>query len=173
MIMVKRFMELGYQRVQGEYVKYTDYAELEFLRETACKVMQEFADELGCRPDNEVILQAIDDLKSKVADLEKQRDGLVAENVGFKSVIEAVRAVANSSSGISGWHLNGVIATWDDVLPEINDVEPEETEAAIAEIGAKAVEGLREWVMNQTGIQSDWPIEEITWYANKLRGGGV
>ncbi|MBI0431763.1 hypothetical protein WCT55_23230 [Pectobacterium parmentieri] len=40
------------------------------MNETAAKVMQEFADELGCRPDNEIILQAIDDLKSKVAELE-------------------------------------------------------------------------------------------------------
>ncbi|WP_233979609.1 hypothetical protein [Pectobacterium versatile] len=60
-------------------------SELEFIRESSCEVMQEFADELGCKPDNEVILQAIDALKSKVAELEKQRDALVAESAALKN----------------------------------------------------------------------------------------
>nr|WP_232487469.1 hypothetical protein [Pectobacterium parmentieri] len=50
------------------------YSELKFLNETAVKVIGEFADELGCKPDNEVILQSIEDLKNKVAELERQRD---------------------------------------------------------------------------------------------------
>ena len=42
----------------------------------------------------------------------KQRDELLA-------VLEAVQAVANESSGIAGWHLNGDVASWDDLLPEV------------------------------------------------------
>ncbi|MEQ9888882.1 hypothetical protein ABRP55_20375 [Pectobacterium zantedeschiae] len=61
----------------GVYVRYEEYQKLEFMRDTFRKVMQDTADELGCNPDNEVILQAIDDLKNKVAELERQRDVLV------------------------------------------------------------------------------------------------
>lgn len=53
--------------------------------------------------------------------------------------IEAVRSVADNSSGISGWHLNGDIATWEEILPEINDIEPPATDAFLAEIERKAI----------------------------------
>ncbi len=43
--------------------------------------------------------------------------------------IEAVRSVADNSSGIAGWHLNGDIATWEEILPEINDIETPATDA--------------------------------------------
>lgn len=45
----------------------------------------------------------------------KQRDELLA-------ALEAVQAVANKSSGIAGWHLNGDVASWDDLLPEVAEV---------------------------------------------------
>ncbi|RUR96444.1 hypothetical protein [Pectobacterium polaris] len=45
-------------------------SKLEFLRNTSSKVMQEFADELGCGKDNESILNAIVELKQQVIKLE-------------------------------------------------------------------------------------------------------
>lgn len=72
-------------------------SELEFIRESSCDVMREFADELGCKPDNEGILQAIDDLKNKVAELEIQRDALVAENAALKHAISEINNSAEEA----------------------------------------------------------------------------
>ena len=48
---------------------------------------------------------------------------LQAVNASQLSIIEAVRAVAAHSDGIAGWHKNGNIATWGEVLPELEDCE--------------------------------------------------
>lgn len=115
-------------------------AELEFLRDTACKVMQEFADELGCKPDNEVILQAIDDLKNKVAELEKRRDGLVAENAALKEAMRKLDSWGGIEFYSSAWEFNnndGYEAA------ALLDVETPATDAAIAEIGARAVDDFK------------------------------
>ncbi|HCM5779791.1 TPA: hypothetical protein N3O60_005649, partial [Klebsiella variicola subsp. variicola] len=50
-----------------------------------------------------------------------EMDKLAAENVAMRETIEAVRGVADNSSGIAGWHLNGEIAQWSEILPEIDD----------------------------------------------------
>nr|WP_309533487.1 hypothetical protein [Escherichia coli] len=63
---------------------------------------------------------------------------LAALNAAMHETIEAVRSVADNSSGIAGWHLNGDIATWEEILPEINDIETTATEAFLAEIRAEA-----------------------------------
>ncbi|EIT0545515.1 hypothetical protein L1H80_005180, partial [Escherichia coli] len=63
---------------------------------------------------------------------------LAAENAAMHETIEAVRSVADNSSGIAGWHLNGDIATWEEILPEINDIETPATDAFLAEIRAEA-----------------------------------
>ncbi|HHI2217057.1 eae-like domain protein [Enterobacter cloacae] len=65
---------------------------------------------------------------------------LAAENAGLNSVIEAVRGVANESIGIAGWHKNGEIATWEEILPEIDDIETPATDAFLAEVRASGVE---------------------------------
>ncbi|ORJ47993.1 hypothetical protein B2M27_23205 [Kluyvera intermedia] len=46
---------------------------------------------------------------------------LQTTNAAQLAVIEAVRAVAAHSDGIAGWHQNGNIATWSEVLPELED----------------------------------------------------
>lgn len=48
---------------------------------------------------------------------------LEAMNAVQLAVIESVRAVAAHSVGIAGWHQNGNIATWSEVLPELEDCE--------------------------------------------------
>jgi hypothetical protein len=52
-------------------------------------------------------------MKTKQLELEQQRDQLLA-------ALKTVQAVANESAGIAGWHLNGDIAKWGEVLPEID-----------------------------------------------------
>ncbi|HCD7251487.1 TPA: hypothetical protein ND504_004174 [Citrobacter farmeri] len=71
----------------------------------------------------------------KMQNLEAKCEKLAAENAGLKAVIEAVQEVANQSQGIAGWHLNGAVAEWDEVLPEINNVETPATDAFMRERG--------------------------------------
>lgn len=72
--------------------------------------------------------------------LQQKLDAVLAENVALKSILEAVRGVADNSHGISGWHLNGDVAEWDEILPEINDVETPATDATLNEVRAEGVE---------------------------------
>lgn len=51
-------------------------------------------------------------LSQKLDAVEQQRDELV-------TALKGVQHVANESTGIVGWHLNGDIATWDELLPEV------------------------------------------------------
>ncbi|EOQ5799331.1 hypothetical protein CU740_RS21765 [Escherichia coli] len=78
-------------------------------------------------------------MAAEIEKLRAQRDALAAENAAMHETIEAVRSVADNSSGIDGWHLNGDIATWEEILPEINDIETTATDAFLAEIERKAI----------------------------------
>ncbi|EOS9250420.1 hypothetical protein ACNPU0_001818 [Escherichia coli] len=78
--------------------------------------------------------------EQKFLKLAKAYQQLAAENAAMHETIEAVRSVADNSSGIAGWHLNGDIATWEEILPEINDVETPATDAFLAEVRAQGVE---------------------------------
>ncbi|WP_097472570.1 hypothetical protein [Escherichia coli] len=79
-------------------------------------------------------------LVRKFGELEAKYAALAAENAVMLETIEAVRSVADNSSGIAGWHLNGDIATWEEILPEINDIETPATDAFLAEVRAQGVE---------------------------------
>ncbi|MEL3286855.1 hypothetical protein R9S37_01845 [Escherichia coli] len=83
-------------------------------------------------------------LVRKFAEAEAKCAALAAENAEMHETIEAVRSVADNSSGIAGWHLNGDIATWEEILPEINDIETPATDAFLAEVRAQGVEMMRE-----------------------------
>ncbi|MFL9590471.1 hypothetical protein ACKC5O_00630 [Aeromonas schubertii] len=48
----------------------------------------------------------------KLAAMTKQRDVLL-------EAMYAVQSVMNSSEGVAGWHKNGAIASWDELLPEV------------------------------------------------------
>lgn len=76
-------------------------------------------------------------LVRKFAEAEAKISALAAENAAMHETIEAVRSVADNSSGIAGWHLNGDIATWEEILPEINDIETPATDAFLAEVRAQ------------------------------------
>ncbi|WP_096937294.1 hypothetical protein [Escherichia coli] len=81
-------------------------------------------------------------LVRKFAEAEAKCAALAAENAAMHETIEAVRSVADNSSGIAGWHLNGDIATWEEILPEINDIETTSTDAFLAEVRAQAFNDL-------------------------------
>ncbi|WP_394467117.1 hypothetical protein PVK56_14765 [Raoultella ornithinolytica] len=65
-------------------------------------------------------------------DLQDHLRLLAAENVGMRETIDAVRGVADNSSGIAGWHLNGDIAKWSEILPEIDAIETPATDRIYA-----------------------------------------
>lgn len=48
----------------------------------------------------------------KLAAMTKQRDVL-------REALNGVLGVMNSSQGVAGWHKNGAIASWDELLPEV------------------------------------------------------
>lgn len=48
----------------------------------------------------------------KLAAMTKQRDVLL-------DAMYAVQGVMNDSQGVAGWHKNGAIASWDELLPEV------------------------------------------------------
>ena len=81
------------------------------------------------------------DMAAQLANANSKCAALAAENAAIHETIEAVRSVADNSSGIAGWHLNGDIATWEEILPEINDIETTATNAFLTEVRAIAVEG--------------------------------
>ena len=78
--------------------------------------------------------------EQKFLKLAKAYQQLAAENVTMRETIEAVRGVADNSSGIAGWHLNGEIAQWSEILPEIDDIETPATDCIVAGIKADGVE---------------------------------
>ena len=81
---------------------------------------------------------------TRIQALNSQVEQLAAENVGLRETVEAVRGVADNSSGIAGWHLNGDIATWGEILPEIDDLETPATDRIVAGIKADGVEEFAE-----------------------------
>ncbi|HCO4735262.1 TPA: hypothetical protein N8W12_003107 [Escherichia coli] len=89
--------------------------------------------------DQQKAIESIKQADSAVKLAHEKFSVLAAENAAMHETIEAVRSVADNSSGIAGWHLNGDIATWEEILPEINDIETPATDAFLAEIERKAI----------------------------------
>ena len=88
------------------------------------------------------VAKLISDLATQLEVQLVRANALAAENAAMHETIEAVRSVADNSSGIAGWHLNGDIATWEEILPEINDIETPATDAFLAEVRAQAFNDL-------------------------------
>lgn len=88
--------------------------------------------------DQQRAIESIKQADAAVKLAHEKFSALATENAAMHETIEAVRSVADNSSGIAGWHLNGDIATWEEILPEINDIETPATDAFLAEIRAEA-----------------------------------
>ncbi|EAC1934105.1 hypothetical protein ABSY27_20005 [Escherichia coli] len=116
---------------------------------------------------------------TEISRLEKERAALAAENAAMHETIEAVRSVADNSSGIAGWHLNGDIATWEEILPEINDIETPATDAFLAEVRAQGLEMFAQKCNSKSeqslasDIRDNWKLlgEHATDFADELRRG--
>ncbi|HBA7861680.1 TPA: hypothetical protein J1Z48_000271 [Escherichia coli] len=122
-------------------------------------------------------------LVRKFAEAEAKCAALAALNAAMHETIEAVRSVADNSSGIAGWHLNGDIATWEEILPEINDIETTATDAFLAEVRAQGVEMYADNLDNGADDAEldgfDYAVKFlrseascVRLFANQLRKGG-
>ncbi|HBN0702479.1 TPA: eae-like domain protein [Escherichia coli] len=98
--------------------------------------------------DQQKAIESIKQADSAVKLAHEKFSALAAENAAMHEAIEAVRSVADNSSGIAGWHLNGDIATWEEILPEINDIETPATDAFLAEVRAQGVDAAIEAAKN-------------------------
>ncbi|ELX1436320.1 TPA: hypothetical protein OEH46_003172 [Escherichia coli] len=111
-------------------------------------------------------------LVRKFGELEAKYAALAAENAVMLETIEAVRSVADNSSGIAGWHLNGDIATWEEILPEINDIETPATDAFLAEVRAQGVEMAMEHMQSSGSLTFGDCYISLNEFAAELRKGG-
>ncbi|EFB8334717.1 TPA: hypothetical protein ROQ19_004356 [Escherichia coli] len=111
-------------------------------------------------------------LVRKFSEAEAKCAALEAENAAMHETIEAVRSVADNSSGIAGWHLNGDIATWEEILPEINDIETPATDAFVAEVRAQGVEMAMEHMQSSGSLTFGDCYISLNEFAAELRKGG-
>lgn len=78
-------------------------------------------------------------MKPSYEELEAKCLALAAENAHMQQVIGDVQTLYYESDGIVGYHLNGDIAKWDDVMPDLWAETPA-TDAFLAEVRAQGVE---------------------------------
>ncbi|EFL9490339.1 TPA: hypothetical protein N2371_000502 [Escherichia coli] len=98
--------------------------------------------------DHQKAIESIKQADAAVKLAHEKFSALAAENAVMLETIEAVRSVADNSSGIAGWHLNGDIATWEEILPEINDIETTATDTFLDEVRAQGVDAAIEAAKN-------------------------
>ncbi|CAM6819063.1 Ead/Ea22-like family protein [Escherichia coli] len=131
--------------------------------------------------DQQRAIESIKQADAAVKLAHEKFSALAAENAVMHETIEAVRSVADNSSGIAGWHLNGDIATWEEILPEINDIETPATDAFLAEVRAQGVDMARnamiDFVDGEVGPNKNVPglirgAEICVSIAEQLRKGG-
>lgn len=95
---------------------------------------------------------------------------LAAENAYMQQVIGDVQTLYYESDGIVGYHLNGDIAKWDDVMPDLWSETPS-TDAFLAEVRAQgAEECVRQLVTSDDDDFSDAP-NICAMVAHQLRKG--
>ncbi|EGO8463613.1 hypothetical protein ERU12_09205 [Escherichia coli] len=136
---------------------------------------------LALSEDQQKAIESIKQADAAVKLAHEKFSALAAENAAMHETIEAVRSVADNSSGIAGWHLNGDIATWEEILPEINDIKTPATDVFLAEVRAQGVDMARnamiDFVDGEVGPNKNVPglirgAEICVSIAEQLRKGG-
>ncbi|WP_187181804.1 hypothetical protein [Serratia marcescens] len=134
-----RFEAFAREAEHGEYVKFDAH-------QRAVSALEAERDALADRVER--LSGMLTESRVATKSAEERADALAVENAAMRGVIDAAVGVANNSSGIAGWHLNGEIADWDEILPELN-IEAPATDAALAAIEARGVEKLIKLKMEQ------------------------
>ncbi|EKH2308781.1 hypothetical protein O4M38_003247 [Escherichia coli] len=122
--------------------------------------------------DHQKAIESIKQADAAVKLAHEKFSALAAENAAMHEAIEAVRSVADNSSGIAGWHLNGDIATWEEILPEINDIETPATDSFLAEVRAQGVEMAMEHMQSSGSLTFGDCYISLNEFAAELRKGG-
>ncbi|ELH17312.1 hypothetical protein [Escherichia coli] len=122
--------------------------------------------------DHQKAIESIKQADAAVKLAHEKFSALAAENAAMHEAIEAVRSVADNSSGIAGWHLNGDIATWEEILPEINDIETPATDSFLAEVRAQGVEMAMEHMQSSGSLTFGDCYISLNEFAAQLRKGG-
>ncbi|MEQ9830603.1 hypothetical protein [Pectobacterium versatile] len=162
--MVNRYQPAAFQeRVihqsdSGEYVKYADYAELQKDSETLRAMMREV--EIQRDKFDAMLTEAVQSLK----ETEIKRDALTNQlNRYSMSVGEADQRMNESR------YVREALG----FKADADDVSPRDLVEAIAEIGAREVDGFAKFYAEESQYLEPELMECAKVYANKLRGGGV
>ncbi|MCB5324487.1 hypothetical protein LH412_21080 [Yersinia intermedia] len=140
----------------------TDYETLKSERDSALNTCSMIAEALG------ITGAVAGDTIAKVQQLVAESAALKAENCIQDFIISAVKDLVRESDSVTGWHRNGDVATWDEVLPELSHSETLATTQALNEIKAQGVE---EFAGNWQGKESHSQISEMARrFAASLRG---
>ncbi|CFQ47505.1 hypothetical protein [Yersinia aleksiciae] len=143
----------------------TDYETLKAERDSALNTCSLIAEALG------ITGAVAGDTIAKVQQLVSESAALKAENCIQDFIIAAVKDLVRESDGVTGWHRNSDVATWDEVLPELSHSDKPATTQALNEIKALGVEELSEWSLKaNNGFGIDVTPEEIALFAASLRG---
>ncbi|RXA94000.1 hypothetical protein [Yersinia sp. 2105 StPb PI] len=138
----------------------TDYETLKSERDSALNTCSMIAEALG------ITGAVAGDTIAKVQQLVAESAALKAENCIQDFIISAVKDLVRESDGVTGWHRNGDVATWDEVLPELSHSETLATTQALNEIKAQ---GIDEWIASRNGRWNGTIIEAEN-FAASLRG---
>lgn len=162
-----RFEAFAREAEYGELVQFDDHQQTVSTLEAERDAQQKRADALEVRLRN--ALSSEQEAIQRAHATNQTIDALAVENAAMRSVIDAAIGVANNSSGIAGWHLNGEIADWDEILPELN-IETPVTSAALAAIQAQAIEDAVKKVLFVDTVASTVVISQLLRaYAAALR----
>ncbi|EDS5755957.1 hypothetical protein NIN28_000605 [Salmonella enterica] len=113
-------------------------------------------------------------LASDYRELEQKCAALAAENAHMQQVIGDVQTLYYESDGIVGYHLNGDIAKWDDVMPDLWSEAPA-TDAFLAEVRASGVDAAIEHLHKKFGGTGHIgvPVMALEWLAQEIRKGSA
>ncbi|HHH0510823.1 TPA: hypothetical protein ACPZF0_004408 [Yersinia enterocolitica] len=126
----------------------TDYETLKSERDSALNTCSMIAEALG------ITGAVAGDTIAKVQQLVAESAALKAENCIQDFIISAVKDLVRESDGVTGWHRNGDVATWDEVLPELSHSETPATTQALNEIKAQGVDEFAAEMESITDIDS-------------------
>ncbi|WP_145586568.1 hypothetical protein [Yersinia kristensenii] len=121
----------------------TDYETLKAERDAALNTCSLIAEALG------ITGAVAGDTIVRVQQLVTESSALKAENCIQDFIISAVKDLVRESDGVTGWHRNDDVATWDEVLPELSHSETPATTQALNEIKAQGAIEFAEFLKVQ------------------------
>ena len=139
------------------------------------KLGHELAKELHCAESAALVSDLATQLEVQFA----RSNALAAENAHMQQVIGEVQILYYESDGIVGYHLNGEVAKWDDVMPDLWAETPA-TDAFLAEVWANCVDAVKQKISDAiSGCYQDEmagldaAVNIASEFAAQLRKGGA